>query len=260
VNKNFKKFIPKRIRRTLSSSFLLARNITEPLVRDPLTPPYKLRMLVGPFPDIHSYKMVQEEFFKYFVELCHITPSERILDVGCGCGQMAAPLTKYLSQAGLYEGFDINAQLINWCKKHISSKYTNFHFELADLFSKSYNPKGKYQSSEYKFPYEKSCFGFAFAKSVFTHMPPKDVENYFSNVSGVLKSGGRCLFSFFLLNAESSRLMDAGRSTLHFKNDFGQYRTVNADVPEAAVCLDEPLVLGFYEKYKLIIEKPIRYG
>lgn len=260
MKKKLKNFIPKTIKRRLRSGILLSRDIKEFLVREPLIPPRKLRMMVGPFPDKYSYKTTQEEFFKYFRDLCCVKPNERILDIGCGCGQMAAPLTKYLSPGGSYEGFDISNQLIDWSRRNISSKYPNFHFELADLFSKRYNPKGRYQPSEYQFPYEKNYFDFAFAKSVFTHMFPKDVENYFSNVSHVLKKGGRCLFTFFLLNAESSRLIDARVSTLDFKHDFGQYRTVDVNSPEAAVCLEEPLVLGFYEKYKLRIEKPICYG
>jgi len=145
-------------------------------------------------------------------------------------------------------------------QKNISSKYPNFHFRLAELFNKRYNPKGKYKASEYKFPYGNESFDFVFAKSVFTHMLPQDMENYFSEIARVLRRGKRCLISFFLLNEESLKLINAKKSTLDFKYDFEKYRTIDPNTPESAVCYDEAFILGLYKKYGLKINQPIRYG
>jgi len=120
---------------------------------------------------------------------------------------MAIPLTKYLSE-GSYEGIDIIPYHINWCKKNIMSRYPNFRFQMADVFNKLYNPKGKYKPSEYEFPYQDEDFDFVFLTSVFTHMLPKDMENYFSQIARVLRKKGRCLITFFLLNKESLRLIE----------------------------------------------------
>ena len=67
-----------------------------------------------------NYRKTGEEFLRYFVELGDLTPKGRILDVGCGIGRMAVPLTKYLDQEGSYEGFDIVEKGIRWCKKNVS--------------------------------------------------------------------------------------------------------------------------------------------
>jgi SAM-dependent methyltransferase len=223
-------------------------------------PPRKLRMLVGPFSDPRLFVMVQKEFFIYFKDLCSLKPEEDVLDIGCGCGQMAIPLITYLNRGSLYEGFDIIPSLIKWCQKNISSKYKNFNFRTADVYNRFYNPNGKYQASQYEFPYMNESFDFLIAKSVFTHMLPSEMENYFSNAARVLKSGGRCLFSFFLLNNESLEMMNASKCTLDFKYDFEKYRVVNAASPEEAVGYEETFVLDLYRKYGLRVTYPIHYG
>lgn len=50
------------------------------------------------------------------------------------------------------------------------------------------------------FPYPDGRFDVVYAASVFTHMVPESTRNYFSESARVLKPGGRCLFSFFLLD------------------------------------------------------------
>lgn len=227
---------------------------------DTLTPPYYIRTLVGPFSNADSYTAVGKEFFKYFKDHCDLKQNEDVLDVGCGCGQMAIPLTKYLHCSATYEGFDIVPILIKWCVTNISSKYPNFHFQLANIFNKVYNPKGKFKASEYRFPYQDESFDFVFLKSVFTHMLPQDMENYLSEVSRVLKKGQRCLITYFLLNAQSLALVDAKLSTLDFKYVLSNYRTTSKTTPESAVAYAETYIRELYEKFGLEIINPIKYG
>ena len=226
--------------------------------RDPLIPPRRL-MFDGPR-DIQTFKKNGEEFLRYYINLCNLKPNEKILDVGSGIGRKTIPLTQYLDENGKYEGVDIVKVGIEWCQKNISNKYPNFHFQLVDVYNKTYNPKGKYKASEFRFPFENDTFDFVVLGSVFTHMLPGDMENYFSEIARVLKRGGRCLISFFLLNKESLELINEKKSTLDFKYEMKNYRSVNAHTPEIAVCYDEVFVLGLYETYGLKINEPIHYG
>lgn len=261
----YARLIPRLIRRKIRRIYYYSLDTIDLLLgrrRDELTPP-KRKILRR---DVNLFRKIGKEFLKYFIELGELKPDERVLDVGCGIGRIAIPLTKYLGKRGSYEGFDIVASDINCCRKNITPKYPNFHFQLADVFNKHYNPNGKYKASEYRFPYENDSFDFVFLTSVFTHMLPQDMENYFHEIARVLKRGGRCLITFFLWNKESFRLHNAGKiqpwygRTLDFKHDFGKYRTIDINTPEAAVCYDEAFVLTLYEKYGLKIKQPIHYG
>jgi SAM-dependent methyltransferase len=231
-----------------------------PSLTDMLIPPYYIRTIVGPFSNADSYAAVGEEFLKYCKDLCGLKPNGDVLDGGCGCGQMAAPLTRYLNRNAKYEGFDVTPVLIKWCITNISSKYPNFHFQLANIYNKHYNPKGRLKASEYRFPYQDESFDFIFLKSVFTHMLPQDMENYLSEVSRVLKKGQKCLITYFLLNAQSLALIDAKLSTLDFKYSFGNYRTVSKTTPEGAIAYPETYIREKYEKLGLKIVNPIYYG
>lgn len=223
--------------------------------RDELTPP-KGEIFVGG----GDFEEIGEEFLRYFIELGELKSNERVLDVGCGIGRMAIPLTEYLDEEGSYEGFDIVAKGINWCREKITPKYPNFHFQSVDVLNKNYNPYGKHKASEHKFSYEYKSFDFIFLTSLFTHMLPQDMKNYFYEVTRVLKTSGRCLITFFLLNTESKKLVDENLSTLDFKYNAEGYRTINKNTPESAVAYNGELIRRLYEKYGLNIAEPIHYG
>lgn len=225
--------------------------------RDELTPPRILRVLIGD----GDYKSAGDEFFKYFVELGNLKPNEKVLDVGCGVGRMARPLTQYLNKSGSYDGFDILAQGIDWASKHITTRHSNFHFRHADLYNKRYNPEGKLKASEFSFPYPDESFDFVFLTSVFTHMLPKELEHYLSEISRVMNKNGRCLTTYFLLNDESVSLIEAKQSSFDFQHKSPEgYRIIDPNEPEHAVAYEEKYIRSVYQRNELSIKEPIRYG
>jgi hypothetical protein len=82
-------------------------------------------------------------------------------------------------------------------------------------------------------------------------MLPDDIQNYLDEIARVLKPGGRCLATFFLLNHESIDLIENGKSTRNFKNDNGIYRSVNQQLPEELLAYDESYVRDMYQKLGL---------
>ncbi|GAG75756.1 unnamed protein product, partial [marine sediment metagenome] len=209
-----------------------------------LVPPIKI---VNSFGGSEFIK-IGKDFSKYFKKFGYLRRDHKVLEVGCGIGRMALPLTKYL-KFGKYEGFDIVQDWIIWCKENITPRYPNFYFQLADIYNKSYNPKGKLKASEYQFPYEDESFDLVFLTSVFTHMLPNDLDHYMSEISRVLKKNGICFISYFLLNKESIQLLNKKLSSLDFRYKFEGYRTINADVPEAAIAYEISIIQEFYNKH-----------
>ena len=207
-----------------------------------------------------DFKEVGEEFLHYFQTFCKIKPTDKILDIGCGSGRMAVPLTKFLDSSGIYEGFDIFPSGIKWCQKNISPKYNNFHFNLVDIYNKEYNPKGKIPSSKFSFPYENDSFDFIFATSVFTHMLPDDVENYFSEIKRVLKKNRKCFLTFLLLNSESLKAINEKKSKITFEQNDENFSLMYKDIPEHTIAYSENFIRVIHKKHGMIIEEPIKFG
>jgi ubiquinone/menaquinone biosynthesis C-methylase UbiE len=253
-----KRLIPKPIKLAMRNVYDRWSDNVELLSgqRDSLTPPRKMIKAIGG----GDFKKIGETFLHHFINLCDLKSNEKVLDVGCGCGRIAVPLTKYLSSEGSYEGFDITSEEVKWCQKNITPSYPNFRFQLADIYNKKYNSQGKFKASNYNFPYANESFDFIFLTSVFTHLQPLDLEQYLSEVARVLRKNGRCFITFFLLNEESLELLEAKKSNRDFKFDLGEYRIEKEEIPEFAVAYNETFIKELYRKYNLEIKLPIHYG
>src|SRR5580692_8694154 len=85
-----------------------------------------------------DFLAVGVEFLQWFVRVGGLTPEQRVLDLGCGIGRMALPLTQYLD-GGTYDGVDVAALGIDWCEANIAARYGNFRFQRLDLRHPLYN-------------------------------------------------------------------------------------------------------------------------
>ena len=220
-------------------------------------PPLHLRRYVGP---LESFESSGAEFMDYLRLLAELRPEERVLDIGCGCGQIALQLEKYLDEKGSYVGVDIHQPSIRWCQRNISARRNNFQFAHIDVRNLAYNPDGKHRAETYQFPFDNSSFDLILLKSVFTHMRPPEVSNYLREVSRLLRSNGRCLATFFLLNEEQARLASQGANDVEFKYGEGVWRYRLEQSPESAVAYDENYVMQVLEQSGLELRKPIYYG
>lgn len=172
-----------------------------------------------------------------------------VLDVGCGQGRMARPMTGFLK--GRYEGFDIDKSGIDWCQTQYQDA-PNFTFHHADVFNARYNKTGQVAAKDFRFPFEDNSFDRVFLTSVFTHMFKDDVENYLSEIARVLKPDGKSLMTWFLLDEVSRQ---SQHPVMNFAYDVDDVsRTTVKSNPEAAIAFDIDFVRGLYAKYGLNIE------
>jgi ubiquinone/menaquinone biosynthesis C-methylase UbiE len=242
----------RRLRRSIKDRFdLVVGN------RDLFTPPRWMVIQVGG----GDFKAIGEGFLRQFIEAGGLKPSDRVLDVGSGCGRIALPLTRYLSPEGRYCGFDVMGEPVKWCQKTIGSRFANFSFVQADIFNKAYNPKGRSKAAEYRFPYDDNAFDFVLLTSVFTHLVPADLERYLTEIARVLRPGGKFFSTFFLLNDVSQQCISRGVSKINFQHVLGPWsRSERSDTPEWAVAHDEGYVEGLCERLGFEIARPIQYG
>jgi ubiquinone/menaquinone biosynthesis C-methylase UbiE len=206
-----------------------------------------------------DYVKQGEKFLNYFRELAGLQPNHAVLDIGCGIGRMAVPLTRFLNEQGTYDGFDIVKSGIDWCNKHISSQHPNFRFQYTGLYNQLYNTSDKSDARSFIFPYENAKFDFVFLTSVFTHMMPAEVEHYINEIGRVMKPGATCLMSFFIINCVSEDLMFKKPTHMNFPINKEFYRLHSAQVDTANVAYDEEWLLEKLENAGLKMES-IQYG
>lgn len=173
--------------------------------RDPLTPPARYRVRVGCFRnfiDAGLYRAVGREFAVHLRSLAHLREDSRMLDIGCGCGQIASALAP--SFRGAYHGIDPDAEAISWCNAQLASRLPRFRFDFVDLYNGYYNSRGTVRPETWVMPFAGEAFDVLLLKSIFTHMTFDGVENYLREIRRILADNGRCLCSAYLLNESRS--------------------------------------------------------
>jgi len=167
-----------------------------------LLPPKRLRLLAGgPTPAL--FRKIGDDCLEQ-LRRAGLEPEHDVLDVGCGCGRLAIPLLSYLR--GRYDGLDVGAETIAYCRRQIARASPRFRFHHADVAHPAYNPTGSVAAERYRFP----DFGpkdFVFLISVFTHLPPPAVAHYLRELARLAarKEGCRIALSLYLYSPRRPR-------------------------------------------------------
>ena len=199
-------------------------------------PPENLRVWVGPFADSDLFRESGKETVRSIVELCGLKSDARVLDVGCGCGRVAAALAPHLSGSGRYDGFDVAAPLINWCRHELGPRLPQFHFHLADeVFASGHNPTGRQNAAAFDFPYANNTFDLAILCSVLTHMLPDAIENYLRQTARVLAPGGAAFMSVLLFDRDAEVAVRNGMTIFEFRHKIGPCLTFDPQHPEEGI-------------------------
>ena len=212
----------------------------------------KNRFLPCPDPDSifvgdGNFQAVGSEFLGHFIRKGGLQKTSRVLDIGCGIGRMAVPLTQYLDfDKGSYCGIDPVAGGINWCQQKVSPAYSNFEFRHVDIAHNLYNPKGAIDGLELVLPYEGNQFDFIIMTSVVTHLPDEEVSAYLREVERLLAPGGRLFMTAFVVDKVAQENVSNKRDArLGFQRyDEGPCWFVPELPPLAAVGFDD----GFLDR------------
>lgn len=100
-----------------------------------------------------------------------------VIDVGCGSGRLAKPLSEYL--AGKYLGIDIVPELVDYARRLVQRP--DWRFEVTKGLS---------------IPEEDCRADIVCFFSVFTHLLHEQTFVYLQEAKRVLKPGGKIIFSF----------------------------------------------------------------
>ena len=205
---------------------------------DRLVPPRRLRGFAGD----SDFVSTGAELVGLLGTCGGLRDDSRVLDVGCGIGRLARPLTAVLDPAagGAYVGFDPVAPAIAWC----AARYpAHFRFVHADLRNDLYNPGGAVAATDYRFPVDDGWATLVVATSVFTHLDRPEVDRYLGETRRAMAPGACALLTFFLLDADSRAALAGERALQPFAAPAGEQAIADEDVTMAAVAHDRASVL-----------------
>ena len=142
-----------------------------------------------------------------------VSPAEfrSILDFGCGCGRVIRRW-RSITPAALY-GTDYNPQLVAWCRHNLP--FANFQSNTL----------------ESRLNYADQQFEFAYALSVFTHMPENLQKPWMNELRRVLQPGG-----YFVITTQGDEFLPRLAETERNRYRKGQMVTRYREAAGTNLC------------------------
>ncbi|MGD1713245.1 glycosyltransferase family 92 protein [Dapis sp. BLCC M172] len=215
---------------------------------------------IFPGDDINTFeKMIHQlthnalKWLGYLIQRVGIKPTDSILDIGSGEGNIYYGLAYYLTPKGRYEGIDFSEKVIDWAQQEITSRKSNFNFQYYDIYHPIYNTKGNVPMTEFILPYPEASFDAICISNLFTHLSSIDLRHYLHQIQRVLKVGGKCLFACFLINSESEKLITDGKSSQHLVYEVEGGFCLDPELPEKTLGFQESVLIDWIKESGLTI-------
>jgi SAM-dependent methyltransferase len=188
-----------------------------------------------------------------------LQPSAHVLDIGSGIGRIARALTTFLSADGMYRGFDVDPHAVRWCRQAYRP-FTNFSFAYAPVGYVNVKGRAPMRGEEFVFPYADATFDLAFSMSVYTHLSRAIVDHYLAETSRVLRPGGVCVNTFFVMDDYAVAAMEAGHADRRYvTHEAGTY-VADTTNPNFGIGFTPDVIGTLHEGHGLTIVPPIRFG
>ncbi len=169
-----------------------------------------------------------------------------IVDIGSGVGKLAVPLLAASVHGrafkGHFFGFDVDAEMIDWCQRNFPED--RFTFTHVDAMSKVYNPQGSDHPS--LSPCSGESIDLVFSNSLFSHLLPADIERYMRESYRVLRPSGKAFMSFFCI--DDLLQLGALGNRWTFDHRMGDAYVENLEYPEAAVGYERSWMISLAER------------
>lgn len=135
-----------------------------------------------------------QEIFRILQSRGIVKEGDRILDLGCGIGRIAIPLTRMDVS---YDGIDIVPACIRFCRRTFRP-WTHFVFRVLHVRNRKYRKIALRSPRAVRLPYPNQTFDCAIAISVFTHIgDPIARDRYISELARVLRDNGQAFVTWF---------------------------------------------------------------
>jgi ubiquinone/menaquinone biosynthesis C-methylase UbiE len=135
--------------------------------------------------DIHTSIMglgVNQSNSRMIIEMAKIKPGDKVLDVGCGTGNLTLTVKRYIGPSGSVYGIDASPEMIEVARKKAKHRGFEAVFEV-ELIE--------------KISYPDVTFDVVISRLVIHHLPDDLKRRGFAEIFRVLKPGGLFFLSDF---------------------------------------------------------------
>ncbi|MFF9077571.1 class I SAM-dependent methyltransferase [Streptomyces sp. NPDC014735] len=221
----------------------------------PLLPPRRHRRFIGN----GDFLEVGRQITAYMRDELGVGPGHDVLDAGCGAGRIAVPLTDVLTE-GSYLGFDIVPHAVEWCSRTITPRHPNFRFAHVDIRQEIYNPQGTLSAADLRFPADDAAFDTAALVGLISHLRPAELENYLAESARVLRPGGQCFATAYLVDDTVAANIARGTTAFEFTHDHGDYYVHSEEEPTYAIAYRLEHILSVAARHGLRMRRDPRPG
>jgi SAM-dependent methyltransferase len=163
-------------------------------------PPLDMMQLIGSH-DQHHFRSNMISIFNELFWRGLLRPEKHIIDLGCGCGRLAIPISRLVT-SGRYIGIDAWDGGIKWCSDNITptNPRCEFYHVKTDnnYYLEDWNPAAR---NRYHLDYiDISTIDTVFAISLFSHLTKVDTSSYLQELNRVLKQDGIIYITGFVID------------------------------------------------------------
>jgi SAM-dependent methyltransferase len=188
-----------------------------------------------------------------------LRPDFNIVEIGCGIGRDAIPLSEFLT-TGSYIGIDIIGRSIDWCTQNISSRHPNFQFHHFNIDDYLHNPDGVLKTVDMTLPVETKSVDRVIMFSVFTHLFQADIEHYLRECSRILREDGLIYTSMFVYD-EAVLAKAHETNIIRFDHEYSDGCRINSlENPLGAVAYSNAKIYEMVENGGMELSAPIHRG
>jgi SAM-dependent methyltransferase len=193
-------------------------------------------------------ELVAKEILSLLENHISLAAVRSILDVGCGCGRIAAGLTQHLSPLANYTGVDILPGLVKFCRRLITPRYPEFRFFLLEANNQTYDgwrqKGGIVDLTHLSEAMPAGTADLALAISLFSHLNYAPAVEILRAIERMLATGGQAFITMFVVDAEARLNIENGSTGIRFA-----HRTPSGEL--FAEKLEDPTFAVGYEMEKM---------
>jgi ubiquinone/menaquinone biosynthesis C-methylase UbiE len=135
--------------------------------------------------DFHTSLMglgVNQSNSRMVIEMANIKPGDKVLDVGCGSGNLTLTAKSYAGPSGKVHGIDASPEMIDVARKKASNSQLDVVFDLGLIE---------------KLPFVNATFDVVISRLVIHHLPDDVKQRAFAEIFRVLKTNGHLFLADF---------------------------------------------------------------